>query len=276
MILLERKNYYKAIEPFNSVTINNLFARSVIEKRVSGSIYVDNENNPKTFYVVHPYGMSLLFGDCNNKEFNSDFRDYSLNIDRTRNKHIWLQVFPDKWNVILKDLFKYSIIKSADNLENIEDNIIELNTRVNFQFNLNNYLEFKKNNIKKDLKIVRADRNTFAGMKGSVVPSNFWETVDDFYENGIGFSLFHENKLATTAYSAFIHDNKLELGMETIEEYRGKGFAQYTCSALIDYCLENNYEPIWACRLENVGSYKLAIKLGFEPTERLHYYRLSK
>ena len=96
------------------------------------------------------------------------------------------------------------------------------------------------------------------------------------YENGIGFSLLYKNKLATTAYSAFIIEDKLEIGIETIEEYRGKGFAQYTCAALIDYCITNNYEPVWSCRLENIGSYKLAIKLGFEPTRKLPFYRLSK
>ena len=276
MILLNKKEYYKLIEPLKSVTINNLFARSVIEMRVSGSVYVDNENNPKTFYVVHPYGMSLLFGDCNNKEFNAGFRDYSLNINQTRNKHEWMQPFPNDWDNVLNDLFSDYLIKSSDNFANIENNIIELNTRVNFKFNLNKYLEFKHNNIKNDLSIVRTNRKIFANMKGSVVPSNFWDTADDFCENGVGFSMFHEDKLATTAYSAYIHDNELELGMETIEECRGKGFAQYTCSALIDYCIENNYEPIWACRFENIGSYKLAIKLGFEPTSKLHYYRLSK
>ena len=30
-----------------------------------------------------------------------------------------------------------------------------------------------------------------------------------------------------------------------------EGFARYTCAALIDYCLENNYGPVWSCRLEN-------------------------
>jgi L-amino acid N-acyltransferase YncA len=64
--------------------------------------------------------------------------------------------------------------------------------------------------------------------------------------------------------------------METIEEYRGKGFAMNICAALIDYCIKNNYEPIWSCRLENIGSYKLAKKLGFELTLKLPYYRLSK
>lgn len=35
-------------------------------------------------------------------------------------------------------------------------------------------------------------------------------------------------------------------------------------------------EPIWSCRLENTGSYKLAQKIGFLPTAEIPYYRLSK
>jgi len=81
---------------------------------------------------------------------------------------------------------------------------------------------------------------------------------------------------AATSYSSFIRDDMLELGIETVESFRGKGLAQHVCSALIDYCVKNNYEPIWACRKENIGSYKLAQKLDFEPTKEILYYRLSK
>ncbi|TKG91495.1 GNAT family N-acetyltransferase [Puteibacter caeruleilacunae] len=63
--------------------------------------------------------------------------------------------------------------------------------------------------------------------------------------------------------------------METIPEFRGQGFAQYACAALIDYCLANGYEPVWACKETNVPSYKLAQKLGFVPALTLPYYRLA-
>jgi RimJ/RimL family protein N-acetyltransferase len=99
--------------------------------------------------------------------------------------------------------------------------------------------------------------------------------TEDFKNNGVGFSLYHNGKLAATSFSSFRFKEKLELGIETAEEFRGKGLAQKVCAALIDYCIENNLEPIWACRLENTGSYKLALKLGFEPFLEIPYYRLS-
>ena len=63
MIKIDKQEYDKVIQSLSRVSFNNLFARSVIEKRVSGSIYVNNTKNPETLYIVHPYGMSLLLGD---------------------------------------------------------------------------------------------------------------------------------------------------------------------------------------------------------------------
>ena len=112
-------------------------------------------------------------------------------------------------------------------------------------------------------------------MQGTVVPSNFWDNADDFLKNSIGYSTYYNNELSCTAFASFLMDKFLELGMETVPKFQGKGLARYTCSRLIDYCLKNGFEPIWACRLENIGSYKLALKLGFDDVLQLPYYRLS-
>ena len=273
MILLEESAYYKVLEPLKKITINNLFARTIIEKHLPGRVYVDNVNTPTIFYIVHPYGMSLLFGNCDNEEFNRQFREYALNKDKSRNKYEWMQVFPDSWDNRLNDLFGSDLIKYSNNFKNEKDKV-ELNGRVNFKFNQDDYFTFEQNVSKINCKIVRTDKKIFYDMKGTVIPLFFWKDAEQFYNQGIGFSLFYDNNLASTAYSAYIHDNYLELGIETVEEYRGKGLAQYVCSALIDYCLQNNFEPMWACRLENTVSYKLAQKLGFKPISKRTYYKL--
>lgn len=275
MIELEKQDYPKAIHSLKNVTINSLFARAVIERHVSGKVYVNNKDNPTTFYVVHPYGMSLLFGNHKNAEFNSAFKDYALNKDGSRKDFEWMQAFPNKWDNVLKELFKESLIKSSENKGNITARIVELNTRVNFKFDVDKYSKFKENLNPTNGTMKKTTEDIFNSMHGSVVPSNFWNNVDDFLNNGVGFSLFFDGQLACTAYSSFLMDNMLELGMETVPKFRGKGFAQHTCSRLIDYCLENEYDPIWACRLGNIGSVRLAEKLGFEPTIQIPYYRLS-
>jgi len=248
----------------------------VIEKKITGKVYVDKIENPKTFYVVHPYGMSLLFGDSQNIDFNNNFLDYSLNLNKIRDKHEWMQAYPNDWDSVLLELYNNHMIRSEDNHDQKDNEIIELNTRINFKFNRENYISNKKQILPQDCEIVRTDKKIYKEMTGTVIPGNFWDTAEDFIKYGIGFSLISNKKLASTAYSAFIHDDKLELGIETMSEFRGYGFAQMTCSALIDYCIENNYEPVWACKLENIGSHRLAEKLGFIINKKIPYYRLSK
>lgn len=271
MVLLEKNKYFKAAEALKEVAINNLFAKSVVENEVDGDVYVDDQDESKTFYVVHPYGMSLLFGNPDNKEFNSSFLNYVLKI---RDKNEWLQAYPESWNPVLSELFGDHLIQSKDNIEGITGKKVEENTRVNFNFNKEKYLEFRGKVDLKDHEIVRTDKKMYETMQGSVVPKFFWKSADHFDKHGAGFSLILENNIASTAFAAFIHDNELEMGIETLAEHKGKGLALLTCSALIDYCMANNYDPVWSCRLENIGSYKLAQKLGFDPSFYIPYYRL--
>ncbi len=275
MIQLDRSEYYKVHVYLKKVTINNLFARAVAEQKVAGKIYVDDKSQPRTFYIVHPYGMSLLFGNHLNNKFNTEFKKYALNSKQTRRNHEWMQAFPPQWDDVLKELFDINLIPASENTNSRHKNIIELNTRVNFKFDPNKYSERKKQLASNRLRIVQTNKRIFETMKGSVIPSKFWDNSKDFLDKAMGYSLLIDGNPACTAFSAFIFEDMLELGIETIPEFRGKRFAQYTCGRLIDYCLEYGYEPVWACRLENIGSFKLAKKLGFEPTARIPYYRLA-
>jgi len=274
MILLDRNSYDLVKESLMSIRINNLFARAVVEKHVTGLVYVDDTERPQAFYIVHPYGISLLFGEAGNGDFNLQLLDYLFNTHKRRNKVEWLQAYPGEWNTLLSALLGDRLVASGANQGDIETGIIEENTRVNFRFNKEIYLNLKGSLSSCEYQIVCTDRELFEKMQGSVVPQYFWDCAEDFCKNGTGFSLVIGNRPVSTAYSAYIIEDYLELGIETVSEYRGKGLALFTCSALIDYCLENDYEPVWSCRLENTGSYKLAQKLGFQPALTLPYYRL--
>jgi len=276
MNLLPEHQYQLLEQKIKEVTINNLFARAVIEKQIKGKIFVDNVENPKTFYVVHPYNMSLLFGDYSNFEFNQQFKTYALNQDANRDHFIWMQTFPREWDDVITQLMNDAMIKPDLNHHQQENGIIELHSRVNFEFNANKYLQNPKSTLLDEDLIVETDAYYFEQMPGSVIPLKFWNSASDFEKDGKGYTLLHNGEIASTAYSAFVNDNKLEIGIETVEKYRGCGYAQQTCSRLIDYCLENKLTPVWSCRYENKASYQLAQKLGFEPTLKIPFYRLSK
>lgn len=275
MISLEKEQFYKLAEPLKTITTNNLFARAVAERVVDGKVFVDDLENPQSFYLVHPYGMSLLFGDSGNEKFNLAFKEYALNENHNRNLIEWMQVFPAEWDAVLLDLLSDKLVSSA--AESTMANAIELSVRVNFKFNQDKFLSSKRTDRDADrhIEIRRTDKDAFAEMTGAVVPLHFWNSAQDFIDKGVAFSLYCDGKLASTAFSAYVNDDKLELGIETYDEFKGKGLAYKVCSALIDYCIENGLEPVWACRKDNVGSYRLAQKLGFENVKEISYYRLA-
>ena len=270
MIQLKTENYYKVFESLSKVEFNHLFARTVLKQKMDGEVFVDNPDKPTTFYIKHAYSMSLLFGRTDNDEFNRQLTDYLLNKNTTRKASEWLQVFPAAWNKKL-DLLLNGKIVGPSSVISPEKQIIKW-SRVNFKFQPLKYSGLKE--VPAGFRLERTDPALFSHISGSVVPSCFWRNRKEFAENAIGFSLMRNNKPVSTAFASFIHGNQLEIGIETSSEFRGKGFALITCSALIDYCIENKFEPIWSCRLENTGSYLLAQKLGFEPTNVQPYYQL--
>lgn len=278
MLLLKENKYPMVLPHLKKVNFNYMFAKSVLDLDVEGKVYADSLTEPKSFYILHSYGMSLLFGAENNNTFNEKLCNYLLNKEKKRTMAEWLQMHPYSWNTKLEQLIGADILKKKDLNTFIvgtstSKKIIE-NTRVNFEFKKERYFLFRKNIDMTLYKIVRTDIELFNEMHGSVVPKSFWRNAEQFVKQGVGFSLLLENKLASTAYSAFIHGNQIEIGIETASEFQGKGLATITCCAIIDHCLSLNKEPVWSCRLENAASFKLAQKLGFEPVEYRPYYEI--
>jgi hypothetical protein len=260
MKLLKKSDYNKLESLLKNSKINTLFARSVVEGKVDGEIFTASVSNPKTFYIKHPYGMSLLCGVIIDNHFLQEFEEYICSEQRV-GKDL-MQVYPNLLNHKLKEFFSKPHI----------DIIIDKSQRINFKFSKQNYSKLRAELNLDELDIRLVDDVIFNQMSGVVVPLKFWDNSETFIKNGIGFSLSEEGELACTAFSAFIFEHELELGMETIEKFRGEGMAVKTCAKLIDYCLDNNYEPIWACKFDNIGSLKLALKLGFEVDKELPYY----
>lgn len=282
MKLLQQDTYGKILEQLYEIPYNTLFARAVLELKANGTVWGDNQDNPKTVFIAHSYGMSLLFGNIENEDFNTSLVDYILNINGNRSKYEWLQVYPEEWNDKLSEITKAKIINyatiaaeySPKELEMLiekyrKKHVIQWN-RVNFKYNYNN----KTVNIepKYNMKLINPD--TWEQIEGSVIPKYFWKSKEDFKLDGIGYALMNGNDIVSIAFSSCKFKNELEIGVETSENYRGMGFAKQVCQKLLTYCQKYNYIPIWACRKENIGSYRLAKSLGFEESLTLPYYEL--
>jgi hypothetical protein len=273
---LKPQEYYRVDTLLRSIPINTLFARSVVEGNVTGRVHIDDRRVPRACYIAHPYGMSLLFGSTDRQEFNQALLPYLLGL-QPRHSQEWLQVYPVEWSDRLEEML-------GDHLTHIgSDHLVAAggqrkvveNVRVNFRFKPARYAEFRRTLVlPNDCEIISDLSTIYQDMHGSVVPRTFWDDAARFRERGAAFALRHKGELVSTAFVSFAIEHYLELGIETCEKWRGKGFAVHACCALIDDTVRRGLEPVWACRLDNHGSYRLARKLGFDHVLSIPYYQL--
>lgn len=280
MYKLKEQDYDRALPLLQRVQVNTLFAEAVLKCIITGNVYADCEQDPSAFYVVHPYGMSFLFGETENKAFEYRLFDYITNKAGIRQGPEWLQADPGgQWTEQLNSMLivhNESVISRGQIEAPDNPQMILKNTRVNFRFDNEAYQSARDQMPLHSLNLVQTTKELFISQTGNVIPRSFWADEEQFMAEGIGFSLLSEGQVGATAFSAFRTEGQLEIGIETCENHRGKGYALHVCSAMIDYCLENGLEPVWACRYENQGSYRLAQRLGFKPSVTLPYYRLAE
>lgn len=90
--------------------------------------------------------------------------------------------------------------------------------------------------------------------------SNF-ETEEEFMKYGIGYVVLRNNEIIAGASTYSFDGSRLEITIETKEEYRKRGLALVCASKIILESLERDIYPRWDAM--NLTSVALAEKLGY-------------
>lgn len=61
----------------------------------------------------------------------------------------------------------------------------------------------------------------------------------------------------------YMEEDVQEIGINTLHEYRGRGYASAACSKCIQEILNHHKVPMWSTTIGNTASRKLAEKIGF-------------
>ena len=169
----------------------------------------------------------------------------------------------------------------------IESIIDKINGNKNIDFI---YLLFKDvflTNVNRNIKYIFKNKrgNT---EKSTVLNSDHWKLFIEFFKethpNNKDYSWVKEyfTEIASKKYChGIILDNKLvsatdtpdmpymcesvqEIGINTVKEYWGKGYAREACISLIHELLSRNICPLWSTGIDNIASSRLAESVGFE------------
>lgn len=88
-----------------------------------------------------------------------------------------------------------------------------------------------------------------------------FQSVEDYLNRGIGYSILYNGEVICGASSYSIYDEGIEIEVATNLNHRRKGLATVVSAALILDCLEKGKYPNWDAA--NTTSAKLAEKLGY-------------
>jgi L-amino acid N-acyltransferase YncA len=88
--------------------------------------------------------------------------------------------------------------------------------------------------------------------------------------NGLGYCLLKADRpgepadtILCAAFAGPAAGGMIELGVETPEPHRRRGYAAVTCAHLIRACEAQGYQTFWNAARDNASSVALARKLGY-------------
>jgi RimJ/RimL family protein N-acetyltransferase len=151
--------------------------------------------------------------------------------------------------LLLKETFLADVSTS---IKYIYKNKIEgpLNTTILNNNHADLYLDFFKENHPKD--------NDYSWVEGY-----FFDISSKNYCHGI----ITDNKLVSVTDAPdmpFMQESVQEVGINTLKEYRGKGYAKAACISLINELISRNICPLWSTDENNTASDHLAKSIGFK------------
>lgn len=99
-----------------------------------------------------------------------------------------------------------------------------------------------------------------------------WPSVERFCEQGLGYAAIAQSQVVCWCTAEYLSVERCGIGIETVEAYQGHGVATATAAEFVQLCLSRGMTPFWECRAGNIGSVRVAEKVGFARLAEEHYW----
>ncbi|WP_054706040.1 GNAT family N-acetyltransferase [Bacillus sp. JCM 19041] len=204
----------------------------------------------------------LFIGDERNKLFHSEMNHFvseSIIPEAQKQGLNWFEAIPThhKWNKTIEQMF------SERKLESWQQRVYHLeesNYRKDLEPVLND--QYKLRIIDQQLLLEEVELfENHDFLSGTI--REFWAAEEDFLENGFGYCVVDDKRIASICYSSFAVGDMQVIGIETLPDYQRKRLAAKTAHAFVQDCFKRKMTPYWDCMEENIGSWKTAESLGF-------------
>jgi RimJ/RimL family protein N-acetyltransferase len=268
------------LDELAQIPANTTYAEAVLRGHVAGHVFTDQATDPSLFVIAHPCGMSLLIARGSLAEAAEFVRRYCLNEGGFRHRPEYLQLHPAAEADAVHAILGAQLVDGRDGSADatmktlLREKAIRWD-RLNFEFNAAHFLSRVRRPLPAGFRVGRVGRDAFEWSEGAVLPRAFWDSADDFERRATAFAVFQGDQPVSVAFSAFALPSRLEIGIETRPEWRGRGLATEACAGFIEHCLQQQLTPLWSCRKGNAASERTALGLGFELSGARPYFALK-
>ncbi|MDP5276026.1 GNAT family N-acetyltransferase [Chengkuizengella axinellae] len=238
---------------------------SIIEKNNPGTIFVDEIYEPKSALVWNQGMKGFYFlGDPESKLFLEHINEFMDHFIPKFLKERNISCFEgsgttQEWDETIKKVFENKDLHSGKQRIYTWD----------YNSNIHQMKHFKY----KIYSIRSMNHQSFFNWKYyERVLVSFWGSIDQLIEKGNCYYAVDGNKIIGICYSGFVTSNTKTIGIETDEKYRKQGVGYHLALHCIRDILQEGKMIWWDCMEENIGSGRLAEKLGFVKSQEYECY----
>jgi GNAT superfamily N-acetyltransferase len=257
---LKTEEYYRCKSIINQQ--GHLEVKAVVEGYNPGRIFVDNPTSPTSGLVWLGNNDGFLFiGNEENELFHQEinhFIDTVIIPDARKVGLNWFEAIGNhaKWDKVIERMFEHRKLGSwnqkvymlpDDGYEVMNDLVIDQGYRV-----VKIDKAFYENKEDKTSNIKFLHRKIL----------EYWSSPSDFFENGIGYCMLHNNEIISLCFSGFVVGNVHGLDIETEAAHQGKKLAQKLAQMFVKDCLEHGLLPYWDVMEGNKPSIAVAENIG--------------
>lgn len=258
-MIIVQKEHFQFIK--TKVTEAPTFVCSILDGIIQGTVYADSTDY-NTLLIHTDSGLHYVAGQPSHKQSVETIVNI-FDVAVTQGRRFTLFSPNVEWNVAIESC--------------ITDQNVGKIHRYAFSFDEMTYKNSKRNHVSASRvsKINKMDIQHCLEFDNHYY-NEYWGSVDNFIEKGIGFCVKDGERIISEAVSIFKSTEYAEIDIITDAHYRGQGLASIVAEQFIDDCLTKQIQPRWDCDIDNHASIKLGKKLGFtNPQQYAVYFKKS-
>lgn len=227
----------------NGVEAEKVYALSIVEGAQNGEFFADDDVQPTAVLFWHYCGFACISG-AYSEAFLREILEYMQKPKAGHSGRLALHTTGNE---------RLNAVMSSGGARCGERYIFRLSGKAS-SIDLPN----------SSIRVVPIDESNYDLISGRITPSFSWESEQRFLSNGFGVCVMKGNEALACAFSSAISEEYVDIGVETAEADRGKGYGKIAAAAMVHETLKRKKTPVWSCDVRNIASKNLALSVGFE------------